>query len=218
MRYLRSPFCKWVMPMRLVGLVIVLYGFARIFAATDPAGIAIALLGSLAWPAATLLEERSASFQLLQNMPVEKLMRSHLIAVAGSWTLAKVRVSFPAIDDGSFFVTMQDGYLSGIVLPEWAYGVSNDEARHQTMAVAAHPISFVDALRKQDSALTAFSLMERLRRDYLPVTDLREKLVGVITREQIARRLSCGATLGSSEDTHVQASRTATDRAGRLAA
>ena len=82
MRYLRSPFCKWVMPARLVSLVIVLYGFARIFAATDAAGIAIVLLGSLVWPAATLLEERSSTFQLLQNMFVGKLMRAHLIAVA----------------------------------------------------------------------------------------------------------------------------------------
>ena len=218
MRYLRSPFCKWVMPVRLVSLAIVLYGFARIFAATDPAGIAIALVGSLLWPAATLLEERSSTFQLLQSMFVGKLMRAHLIAVAGSWTLAKVRVNFPAIDDESFFVTMQDGYLSGIVLPEWVYDVSNDEARHQTMAVVAHPITFVDAVRQEDTVLTAFGLMERLRRDHLPVTDLREKFVGVITREQIAQRLLNGAALGSSKDTHLQTSGAATARAGRLAA
>src|SRR5688572_23858107 len=110
MRYLRSPFCKWVMPVRLVGVVIVLYGFARIFTATDAAGIAIALLGSLVWQGGILLEEQSSSFQLLRNMSVGKLMKAHRIAVAGSWPLAKVRTSLPAIDDESFFVTMQDGY------------------------------------------------------------------------------------------------------------
>ena len=109
MRYLRSPFCKWVMSARLVSLVIILYGFARIFATMDAIGIAVVLLGSFVWQVGMLLEERSTSFQLLQNTPVEKLMRSHLIAVAGSWTLARVRLTFPAIDDGSFFVTMQEG-------------------------------------------------------------------------------------------------------------
>jgi signal-transduction protein with cAMP-binding, CBS, and nucleotidyltransferase domain len=129
--------------------------------------------------------------------------------------VAKVRINFPAVDDGSFFVTMQDGSLNGIVLPEWFYSVSNDEARDQTMAVVAHPITFVDAVRQQDTVLTAFSLMERLRRDHLPVTDLREKLVGVITREQIAQRLLNGAPMGISKDAHLNA---AAAGAGRLAA
>jgi CBS domain-containing protein len=113
---------------------------------------------------------------------------------------------------------MQDGYLSGIVLPEWVYGVSNDEAQDETMAVVAHPITFVDAVRQQDTVRTAFSLMERLRRDHLPVTDLREKLVGVITREQIAQRLLNGAPMSILKDTHSDASRAATASAGRLVA
>src|SRR5687768_2841038 len=127
MRYLRSPFCKWVMPARFVSLIIILYGFARIFVVTDFSGIGIALLSSLVWRAGTLLEERSSSFQLLRSMSVAKLMRAQPIAVSSSWTPAGVRVNFPALDDGSFFVTIQDGYLSGIVLPEWIHGVSKDE-------------------------------------------------------------------------------------------
>jgi hypothetical protein len=55
------------------------------------------------------LEERSSSFQLLRSMSVAKLMSARPIVVSSSWTPTKVRVNFPAIDDGSFFVTMQDG-------------------------------------------------------------------------------------------------------------
>jgi hypothetical protein len=216
MRYLRSPFCKWVMLARVVSMVIILYGFVRIFVAADLAGIAIALLGSLVWRAATLLEERSSSFQLLRSMSVAKLMRAQPIAVSSSWTPAKVRVNFPTIDDRSFFVTMQDGYLGGIVLPEEIHDVSNDGS--QTMAVVAHPITFVDAVQQQDTVLTAFSLMQRLRRDHLPVVDLHENVVGVITREQIARRLLAEAPAGSSRDTHLQASPVARAGVGQLAA
>jgi hypothetical protein len=100
MRYLRSPFCRWVMPTRLMSLAIILYGFARILAAMDPIGIAIALLGSFVWQGASILERRSYPFQLLQNTSVEKLMRAHHTAVAGSWTLAKVRVNFLCHDAG----------------------------------------------------------------------------------------------------------------------
>jgi hypothetical protein len=192
-RYLRSPFCKWVMPARLLSLVIVIYGFARIFAGIDAVGIALVLLGSLVWQVGAVLEERSTSFQLLRTRRVEELMRTRPIAVAGSWTLAKVRASFPEVDHGSFFVTMQDGSLSGIVLPESVYGVSSVQAAYQTMAVAAEPITFIGAVRRHDTVLVAFSLTERLRRNFLPVMDVGEKLVGVITRAQIADLLQHGS-------------------------
>jgi CBS domain-containing protein len=108
---------------------------------------------------------------------------------------------------------MQDGYKSGIVLPEWVYPVSIDEARNQTMAVIEHPITFVEAVRQQDTLLTAFNLMERRRRDHLPVVDFREKLVGVITREQISKRLLSASALG-----HIPSSRAVAAPAGGPAA
>jgi hypothetical protein len=43
MRFLRSPFCKWVMPTRMAAAVLMLYGFIRIFSAADLAGIVIAV-------------------------------------------------------------------------------------------------------------------------------------------------------------------------------
>jgi CBS domain-containing protein len=86
------------------------------------------------------------------------------------------------------------------------------------MAIVAHPITFVDAVHQQDTVLTAFNLMGRLRRDHLPVVDLREKLVGVITRKQIAQRLLGGPPAGSTKDTHLQARPTESAGVGRLAA
>lgn len=201
MGLLRSPFCKWVLPARLVGTAIVIYGFARVFVAADLAGIVIAVAGSLVLQAASLLEERSSRFQRLENISVTGLMKSDSIPVPSWWTLTKVRAQFPATNDRSFFVTMQDGYLSGIVLPEWIYGVSNDEARCLSMAHVAQPIQYLDAVRQHDSASVAFDLMELLGRHHLPVTDVRENLIGVITGEQIAGFLRDGAALGRSKDT-----------------
>jgi signal-transduction protein with cAMP-binding, CBS, and nucleotidyltransferase domain len=201
MRYPRSPFCKWVLPVRLAGSITILSGFLYLLAALDFIGIAVVLLGSFTWQAGTFLEERSPSFRLLQKLSVGQLMRSRPIAVGSTWTIAKVRATFNVSDDESFYLTMQDGYPSGIVLPDYICSVSNDEARRQTMAVMAHPITFSDAIRQRDTALDAFNLMERLRRDQLPVKDEREQLVGVITRKQIANVMPDGPTLLPSANT-----------------
>jgi hypothetical protein len=190
MRHPRSPFCSWVLPVRLAGSAIILFGFLYLLVALDFVGIAVVLFGSFTWQAGTLLEERSPSFLLLQKLSVGQLMRSSPIAVGSSWTIARVRATFDVIDDKSFYLTMQDGYLSGIVLPEWICSVSNGEARRQTMAVVAHPVTLSDAIRQRDTVLDAFTLMERLRRNQLSVKDERDQLVGVITREQIANVLS----------------------------
>ena len=108
--------------------------------------------------------------------------------------------------------------MSGIVLPESVYGVSNDEARYQTMAVAAQPITFIDAVRRHDTVLAAFSRMELLERNLLPVTDLREKLVGVIARYLITELLLHGSAPSCSKNAPAVARRATGAVTGRLAA
>lgn len=49
-----------------------------------------------------------------------------------------------------------------------------------------NPISYLNAVQKYDTTLTAFRHMDLLRSNYLAVTDLHANLVGVITRESIA--------------------------------
>jgi hypothetical protein len=122
MRFLQSPFSKWVMPLRLAGGAIILCGLIRIVAAPDFTAIAVAVGGSLVWQAGTLLEERSPLFRRLEDTPVNGVMRPCLIPVASWWTLAKMRSQFPTVDDQSFFVTTENGYLTGVALPELDLG------------------------------------------------------------------------------------------------
>lgn len=183
------------MPIRLIGAFIVIYGFIRVFSAADPLGIVIAVAGSLVWQAGMFFEMRSMMFQRLQNASVETLMRSRPITVNNELTVAKVRGQFPAVDSSFFFLMKQDGYLSGIALPEWLNQVPDEEARYVSMALIAHPISYSNSVRRHDTALEAFRRMDLLQWNYLPVTDVNKNLVGVITREQIAQFLRKSAEL-----------------------
>jgi hypothetical protein len=53
------------------------------------------------------------------------------------------------------------------------------------MEEISRPIDYVHAVPRDANVLQAFSQMRSLGRDHLSVIDLRETLVGVITREQI---------------------------------
>ena len=88
---------------------------------------------------------------------------------------------------------MQGRHPSGIVLPETVQGVSNDDARYVTMAHLEEPINFLNSVHQQDTMLDAVSLMERLARPYLQVTDSGETLVGVVTRDQMMGFLAGGS-------------------------
>jgi len=218
MRFLHSPFSNWVMPLRLAGGAITVYGLIRMMAVADFTAIAMAVAGSLVWQAGTLLEERSPLFLRFANTPVSKVMRSRFVPVASWWTLAKMRSQFPTIDDQSFFVTTENGYLTGVALSEWIWGASNDEARYRRMEEISRPIEYVDAVRQDDTALAAFSRMKLLRRNHLSVTDARETLVGVITREQIADFLHGSAASQVARDTAVQLKVKATGVNDKIAA
>ena len=187
MKYFKSPFSKWVLPVRLAGLGIVLLGFAQIVLASDAAGIVVAVIGSAVWQAGMALEKRSPLFQLLNSTPVRHLMRTKRTNIPSSWTVAKAyeRLSFPS--ERTFFVTTQDGYESGIALPEQLRELSEDKADDRVLGQIAQPISYVDAIRDIDPLLTAFDHMERHRNNYVTVLDGREYLVGVVTKKQLAK-------------------------------
>jgi len=218
MRFLHSPFSNWVMPLRLAGAALMVYGFIRMIVVTDFTAIAVVVAGSLVWQVGTLLEERSPLFLRLENTPVSGVMRSRFVPVASWWTLAKLRSQFPTMDDQSFFVTTENGYLTGVALPEWIWEASNDDARYRRMEEISRPIEYVHAVRQDDAALVAFSRMESLRLNHLSVTDARETLVGVVTREQIADFLHGSAARQGARDTGVQVKQNATGVNDQIAA
>lgn len=80
---------------------------------------------------------------------------------------------------------MQDGYESGIVLPERLEAVSDTEARYLSVGEVATRISYVDSIRGDDTAFTALGAMDRYGRDYVVVLDGHEQVQGVVTRKAI---------------------------------
>ena len=206
MRYLNpsSPFSKWVLPARLVGLGIGLFGFLRVVASADAFGILISVVGSIVWQCGTFLEERSPEFRVLNSTLARDVMRTGRIDVPGRLKAAKLRLL--SSQPGTFFVVMQDGYESGILLPEQLHAVSEDEAHHLTVAIVASPISYIDSIRGDDSLLTALMGLERSRRDHVVVLDWRERIAGVVTRNEIAS-ITNGQTVEAMSDVPSEYSR-----------
>jgi hypothetical protein len=131
-------------------------------------------------------------------------MRTGRVDVPGRLKVAKLRL--PPSNPRTFFVAMQDGYESGILLPEQLHAVPEDEAHHLAVAIVASPISYVDSIRGDDSLLTALMGMERSRRDHVVVLDWRERIAGVVTRNEIAS-ITNGQTVEAMSDVPSEYSR-----------
>jgi hypothetical protein len=196
-----SSFSKWAPPLRLLGLLIGLFGFMQITIDSDPAGIVVGVIGSLVWQAGMLVEECSPPrFRILSTTTACDAMRSERIDIPGWWRVVTVHERFPTLSDQAFFVVIQDGYESGIALPEQLAEVRADDARYLPVAQIAKAISYVDAIRDDTLLLSAFSALEQRRRDYVPVLDAREHIVGVVTRKELADVLDETAVVSGRVD------------------
>jgi CBS domain-containing protein len=181
-----NRFSRWVLPLQMFGSLIMLYGFVRIVTATDATGIAIGLLGALAWPAATLIEERSPLFKRLTAASVGRAMATKPVVVPSSWRIIDVRKRFDDLGTDSFFLVLQNRYTRSVALPETVHRVPGEDARYRTVGEVAHPISYVDAVRPDDALLEAFNRLDSPRLEYVAVLDERGTLAGVINRRHIA--------------------------------
>jgi hypothetical protein len=184
-----NRFSRWVLPLRIFGSVIMLYGFVRIVTATDAIGIAIGLLGAMAWPAATLIEERSTLFRRLTTVSVRHAMATTPVIVPSSSRISDVRKRFGNLREDSFFLLSQNGYTTDVALPETVARVSSEEARYRRIGEVAHPISYVDAVRPDDVLLEAVNRLDSPRLEYVPVLNHRGRFTGVVTRSHIADSL-----------------------------
>ena len=90
--------------------------------------------------------------------------------IPSSWTVAKARDRFSCPTEEAFFVTTQDGYESGIALPEQLREFLESEASQLLLGQTARAIRYVDAIRDIDPLFVALNYMERHRSDYVIVT------------------------------------------------
>jgi hypothetical protein len=220
MARLTSPFSRWIYPSRLLGSIIMIYGIVRVLFASDVAGIVVGVFGALVWQLGTALEELSPLFRRLAEGSVRHVMASNQIIVPGWWRVSDVRERVPAVDTNSFFVTIQDGHKSGVVLPEEVYSASVEDSRYVSIGQVARPISYVNAARADDSLLQAFSTLHSLGREHMIVVDDRENLAGVITRKHINAYLRTSVEEAPTrfQRVHPRSERHKLERADRAAA
>jgi len=190
-----SPFSFWVLPFRLIGAAVFAYAFIRMLLTPDLTMLALAILGSLLWQSGTAVEEYSARFRQLQNTPIRDIARTQLLK-APSWTsIARFRDQHPALERGTFVVTTQGRYDTGVVAPEDLYSVPADEARYVSVGQMARPITYVDSLRLQDPVLEVYLRFRRERPAVFSVLDNRDALAGIVTRSDVEEWLNNPASV-----------------------
>ena len=182
-----SSFSRWVLPVRLIGLATGLLGLSIVVVEAGATGIVVAVVGFLVWQAGTLLEERSTEFRRLNGTPARDVMLTERIDVQSWLKVARVRERFLDASEQTFFVALQDGYESGIVLPAELRAVSEEDARYSPVGQVTQAIRDISSIREDDSLLVAFEEMERQCLPYVTVLSLSERLVGVVTSKDIAR-------------------------------
>ena len=182
-----SPFSVWVLPFRVTGAVVFLYAFIRMLVTPDLTILAITIVGSLLWLTGTAIEERSALFRRMEETPIRDVARTRLLKVPAWTSVARFHREHPVVSSDTFVITTQDRYDAGIVTPEELYRVSANEAAYVSLGQLAKPISFVDALRFEDSVLEAFLRFRSNNRWVLSVLDKRGAFGGLVTRSDVDR-------------------------------
>jgi hypothetical protein len=159
------------------------------FAAPDMTLLVVALIGALLWQAGTVAEERSRLYRRLDSTPVKDIMRT-LPVRARSWMSARrFRNEHPALGPEAFIITTQDGYDAGALTPEELSDVPAEMARQMPLAHVARPLSYVQALREDDTVLEAFLSLKRTQDGFLPVLERGGALAGIVTVQDIDRWL-----------------------------
>ena len=182
-------FSKWVLPLRLFGVAVLLYAFARMLAAPDATLIIFAVVGSLLWQAGTAAEEHSPLYRRLNSTAVKHIMRTLPVRVR-SWTsVSRFRSEHPARGPDAFIITTQDGFDAGVLTSDELSRVPDDVARYTSVSELAHPLNYVDGLRMDDPVLDAFLRFKRGHYAFLPILGGGDALAGVVTAQDIGRWL-----------------------------
>ena len=187
---LANPFSALVLPLRVFGVAAFLYAFVRILAAPDLTSIVIAILGSLLWQAGTAAEEHSHLYRRLESTTLGQIMRTRPVRVPSWMPDSQFRSEHPDIGTDNFIVMTQDGYDAGIVTPGEMNHVPDGALSYSAVGQIAHPLSYVHALRPEDSVLEAFLDFRRSGHVFLPILNRRDALAGIVTAQDVHRWLN----------------------------
>jgi hypothetical protein len=196
MWHIANPFSAWVLPLRMIGIAVLLYAFVRMLAAPDLTLLVFAIVGSLLWQAGTAVEEHSPLYRRLASATIKDIMRNQPVMVRSWMSVGRLRSEHPDLPPNVFMITTQNGYNAGILTPEELSRVPDEMAQYTSLAQLAHPLGYVHALRLEDPVLEAFLRFRKSDDALLPVLDRREALAGVVTREDADRWLNKGAYEG----------------------
>ena len=175
---------------RAAAVIVSGYGFWLILHGSDPHGIWVSTVGAVLWAGGTWIRERSPDIRLLMTTPARTVMRTEVIRVPSSRSVAGVLRLAAGLDGRSYVLTLLDGRECGLALVEQIRAIPESEAHHTPIYSVARPISYAKCLSREDAVIEAFRTLKRGTDDFVAVLNASDQVAGVITRDDLARALA----------------------------
>ncbi|MEO6419065.1 MAG: CBS domain-containing protein, partial [Polyangiaceae bacterium] len=176
-----------------VGWTFIVLGIAMSFGARVPffgtglgGGLWLAFIGWFLNGAAAQSYQRVVLEDVLSNVPVWRLMRSHGAVIPAELTLADAARDFFMNTDEQAFPVMMDGKLGGILTLRDVRKVPQDKWGEVKLTEVMTPTSQLATVTPDDWASDALVKMMQLDVSQLPVTQ-DERLIGMLRRRDVAR-------------------------------
>jgi CBS-domain-containing membrane protein len=128
--------------------------------------------------------------RLLMTTPARTVMRTEVIRVPTSRSVARVLCFAAGLDRPTYVLTLLDGRECGIALVEQIRAIPESEAHHTPIYAVARPISYAKCLSREDAVIEAFRTLKRGLDDFVAELDASDQVAGVITRDDLARALA----------------------------
>lgn len=165
------------------GLLIVL-GVFGLFTGTG-GGLWFILLGGFLYFIAGLSYEQVAIREVLDNIPVKELMQQKFPVLHPAMKFAEFVKKYKGRDD--VFV-VKDDHFFGVIEVRRLVKIPRALQDVTSLKQVAVPFGGIKAVRKEESAYSAFRKLEEQNLELLPVLD-KNKLAGIVTRKAVLRRL-----------------------------
>jgi Zn-dependent protease/CBS domain-containing protein len=180
---------------QLVGWIFVFSGLAMVFGARVPVfgsgvagGIWIALIGWFLRNAAASSYRQLLIEDLLEDVPVARLMRSQVPTVRPDLSVSDLVYDFMLGTDERAFPVLEEGKLAGLVTIEDVRKVPRDAWPSTSVAQIMTPADKLSVISPRQDASEALHELSRRDVRQLPVVE-NGKLVGLLRRRDIVRWL-----------------------------
>ena len=180
---------------RVIGWLFILTGIAMAFGARVPifgtgfvSGLWLVFIGWFLSNAATASYQQTIIHNLLEDVPVSRLMRANVPTVAPNLTISKLVYEHVMGTDEQAFPVVENDQMIGLVCLEDIRRVPRDQWDHLTVGDIMTRAGQLDVVAAREDASEALEKLTRRDVRQIPVVD-NGHLVGLLRRRDILKWL-----------------------------